>query len=823
MRRKAAGTAILTASLILALRSPSETSAPASGLNLLVITLDTTRADVIGLYGNKNNVSPNIDELGQSGVVFKECYTPVPLTLPAHCSLFTGRYPIGHNVRNNGTYVLTKDELTMAEIFGEQGFQTAAVVSSFTVGSKFGLAQGFDTYDEDFESDRAILNFAAEIPANRVYEKFVRWLDGRAGQKFFAWVHFYDPHAPYVSHGEAGDNTGFSPWSLYEGEVRFMDTYIGKIVEALRSKNSYENTVIVIVGDHGEAFGEHKERGHGIFCYEESLRVPLIIHSPGVFNTPKTVTARVSLADIMPTLLELYKLKTPSLVQGRSFLKLIKDDGEKQRRTVYFESLFGQEEFNWAPLTGIIDGSQKFISLPEPELYDLDNDHRETLNLSRANPDASRALDKKLEQFIRQHAATKIASRRDLSQGDVEKLKALGYISSFSSKSGQMVDPKKAIDVYVEVTEIKDQLKQKNFGQVEERLAAVLSRNPGIELPDIYEISYEIMREKGKIRDSIEILQKAIELFPERESFKVFLAMDYIEAGDLAEAREFCRGLLAENDQMTAAYILLGDAEDRLNNIDSALENYQKASALEPQNGMVRARYAGMLIKKGQLAMAQAVLAELEGQSAVTGSAEYMEAVSGLGQSLLAAGEAEKALQLYQKAAASNPNNPAVWLNLGSAYFSLRNYDLALKNFEKCLALDNNFALAQSNIGFVYLSRFAEENDPDLADQALRAFNRAIALQPELAAAYNGRASTRLATNQISQAVGDYERAIELDPDLLDAYINISLALRQQGRYADALNYLDLCRERFYPRLEPKDREEIDRLYQSIKQLKDGR
>ncbi|MEN6311150.1 MAG: sulfatase, partial [Acidobacteriota bacterium] len=486
MRRIIAAGAVLLAALALVPACSSKPPADASGMNLLVITLDTTRADAVGLYGNKDGVTPRIDELGRTGIVFQECYTPVPLTLPAHCSLFTGRYPLGHGVRNNGTYALPAAVPTLARLFKDKGYETAAVVASFTVAAKFGLAQGFDTYEEDFESGRSILNFLAEIPADRVTAKFESWLGRRTGGKFFAWVHFYDAHSPYVPHGEPVPSGEGAAWQLYEGEVRFVDAHVGKIVQALKDKGLYENTLIVLVGDHGEGFAEHKERGHGIFCYQESLRVPLVLHNPRLFKEPKTVAGRTSLVDVMPSLLELFGVKTPSGVQGRSFWNQAAGK-EKGRREIYFESLFGQEEYNWAPLTGLIDGKTKYISLPEPELYDIDADPGEKADLFAARRDEAREIDKKLETFVRRTAAVeKGAGRRELSSADVEKLKSLGYVSSFGSKSSPVMDPKKGIDVYSAVAELKELLKQKDYENAEARLAGVLAKYPAIELPDIY-------------------------------------------------------------------------------------------------------------------------------------------------------------------------------------------------------------------------------------------------------------------------------------------------------------------------------------------------
>ena len=822
MRRTIPVGAVLVAALLLAPGCSSKPQANASGMNLLIITLDTTRADAVGLTGNKDGTTPRIDELGRTGIVFTNCYTPAPLTLPAHCSLFTGRYPIAHKVRNNGTYVLPPSERTLARVLKDRGYETGAVVASFTVAAKFGLSQGFDAYDEDFETGRPILNFTAEIPADRVYEKFARWLEGRSGRKFFSWVHFYDAHSPYVPHADGATAGGGSSWSLYEGEVRFVDAHVGKIVQALKDKGLYENTLIVIVGDHGEGFGEHKEQGHGIFCYEESLRVPLILHNPRLFTSPKTVSGRLSLVDVMPGLLDLLRVPVPSAVQGRSFWPLV-DGKEGDRREIYFESLFGQEEFNWAPLTGLIDGPLKYISLPDAELYDVDADPRETRNLLAERGETARAVDKKLGEFVQRTASGTGASRRELSASDVKKLTSLGYVSSFSSKAAVMTDPKRAIDVYAEVIALKDLLKKKDYQAADARLAAVLARNPGLELPDIYDVRYEIQKNSGRMPEALDTLRQAIAKFPERESFKIYLAVDLIEGGQPAKAKDFCLELVAENATMTAAHILLGDAEDLLDETDAALASYEKAAALEPQNRSVQAKIASLWVKKGDLAKAQAILEILAGEKAVVDSPDFEGAMSGLGQALLAAGEADRALELYRKATALSPENPAVWLNLGGAYFALGRYDLALENFERSVAIDKTFALGYSNIGLVYLMKLGEDKSQAVADQALGYFNKAIGLEPKLAVAWNGRASVGLTMGRTGEAVRDYERAIQLDPGLLDAYINITIALREQGRYAEALKYLGACKEKLYPRLAARDREEIDRIEAEIKALRGGR
>ncbi len=274
--------------------------------NLLLITLDTTRADSIGAYGNPEAATPNIDRLAQHGIRFRNCYAQVPLTLPSHCTLFTGRYPMAHGVRNNGTYFLPPEETTLAEILRAGGFRTFGCIASFTLLSKFGLAQGFEAYDETFQQRQTVLNFHDEVPADEISGKFSAWLGKNQGERFFTWLHFFDPHYPYRVHPELDARFARSERLKYEGEIAFVDLHVGRIVRQLESRGLLERTIIVIAGDHGEAFGEHQEFGHGVFCYEESLKVPLILYNPVLFpkgmddRRPRRPGRRAAFAAALP-------------------------------------------------------------------------------------------------------------------------------------------------------------------------------------------------------------------------------------------------------------------------------------------------------------------------------------------------------------------------------------------------------------------------------------------------------------------------------------------------------------------------------------------
>lgn len=806
---------VLVSRIVLA--SPQVKKGSFADMNLLLITLDTTRADGMGLYNNKNHITPNIDRLGPNSVIFENCYANVPLTLPAHCSIFTGRYPHVHQVRNNGTYKLNPSETTLAEIYSSHGFQTSAIIASFTVSSKFGLDQGFDNYDENFGSTEVLLNLKTEIPADQVYEKFLHWADDYDGQKFFLWVHFFDPHFPYIHHENISGGQTPTLWESYESEIRYVDTYVGKIMETLAAKGLMDNTIIVIAGDHGEAFGEHGEYGHGIFCYEESLKVPLIIHNPQYIQEKTIITENISLVDILPSLLELNNYAIPKNISGQSFVNLIQGKKEKKKRTIYFESVFGHEENNWAPPIGIVDNNFKYISLPEQELYDLKNDANETNNLFDNQRKFAGDMRSKLEQLMFDSAINNNPTKRKLSRSDIRKLESLGYLSSFSNQAKQTMDPKQGIIVYAQVEEIKSLLRQRRYKLAEEKYTQIISKNPKIEIPSIYQIAFQIEKSKGNTETAINTLQKALVQFPEHESLKIRLAREFFNTGKLSEAEELCRQILQLNDQMTHAHLLLGNVNLRLNKLEEALKNYEQAAALEPQNVMIKVNYASILMKNNELRKSLDLVNELGNEGNFINTSLYQEMIAELGNRFLATGKMKEAIPLLKKVIAFDPENPDAWLNLGSTYFGINQLDQALESFKKVLELNKDYAVAHSNIGLVYLSKYEADQKNSFLKQALDAFEKAIRLSPSLGDAYHGRALAKFSSGKNEEAVNDFAMAIELSPDLINAYFNISDVLRKMGNPSRAFEYLSLCKKRFYDRLSPSDQEGLDKLMTEVK------
>jgi arylsulfatase A-like enzyme/tetratricopeptide (TPR) repeat protein len=594
---------VLAFGIFLLLRKGGKGVAP----NVLIITLDTTRADRIGAYGYRRAQTPNIDRLALEGTLFENCSSCAPLTLPAHCSLFTGLYPIAHNVRNNGRYFLNPSEGTLAEALKAGGYRTYAVIAAFVLLSKFGLGQGFDFYDDTLNPYEMEHNYKSEIPADQVYAKFSRWFGQNQGEKFFAWVHFYDPHDPYSPPPEVAKRFKNDARGRYDGEIANADLHVGKIIADLQARGALDNTLLLVVGDHGEAFGEHQEHGHPIFCYRENLHVPLILRHPRLIAKGKKVSAPVDLTDIMPTVLELLDLKVPAAVQGRSLLPLLNGDDAPAERTFYFESMYGREEMNWAPLTGIVQNDFKYISLPEPELYDLQKDSQEKANLFKKKNILARDLDKKLARFIAANSRQGGKTNRELSESDKEELQALGYISSFSKQAAQSLDPKQGILVSNRLKGINNLLKKKDVEQAEKDMQALLKEYPQVRMPLIHNMLYKLFMLKRDSAAAMNCLLDGITLFPDVDQFRISLALTLFDMKRYDKAEKRCRELIAMNPNSTRAIILLGEIREKQNRPAEAIEFYAQALKLEPQNISLKVKYAELLLAGGKYAQAVSV------------------------------------------------------------------------------------------------------------------------------------------------------------------------------------------------------------------------
>jgi len=578
------------------------------GSNILLITLDTTRADRLGYAGHAAAHTPNLDRLAAAGVRCSEAYSPVPLTLSAHCSLFSGLYPPAHKVRNNGNYFLPGGVDTLAEILARHGYRTSAFVSSFVLDSRFGLDQGFAVYDDDLAAGGA-KTFHSERDAASVFAAFSRWLDGQQNGRFFSWIHFFDPHAPY----DPPEPYRSAASDLYDGEVAYMDHYIGEIISLLERKRLLRQTLVVIAGDHGEAFGEHGEHGHQIFCYQENLRVPLIFHAPGSLPPGLALPQRSSLVDVMPTILDLLQLPVPSTLQGRSLLPAMQRR-QMPGRDLYLESFFGREAFHCAPVLGIIRDRYKFLDLPRPELYDLDRDPGEKENLASTAAGLSRKLKADARQLAGRLDRGGGDSGRRLSAAEKETLATLGYISSgpAPATTGPLPDPKDMIAGWEIFSAGAEQAASGQAG------AAAASLLRAIELIPDYAGSYTILANvyfrNGQGDKALALLKDALTRLPgdatlQTEYAGLLVRMDRPDQA-MAQYRELAAlGLVDKKAWIEAQMAALCETKG---DIPQAIRHYRQAFASEPENDEYARKLAYLLHRSQRLDEALEVYLALE-------------------------------------------------------------------------------------------------------------------------------------------------------------------------------------------------------------------
>ena len=514
------------------------------GYNLLLITLDTTRADRIGAFGDSRAQTPHLDRLAREGVRFDHAHTSVPLTLPAHATLMTGREPPAHQVRNNGTYSCAPKRPPWPRCSRRPASPPRRLSLPMCWRKNSASPRDSMTTTTGWEFNSLAPIFAAKSPPTRCTTSSPAGWTVNPPSPFFCWVHFYDPHAPYQAPAAFND---LFPDDPYRGEIAFMDEYIGRMVKDLEQRGLLAKTLVVVAGDHGEGFAEHGESEHGVFCYEETLRVPLIFYQPRLFPGGRVVSRPVGLVDVLPTILELYRLPPPPGVQGRSFARLLtaaKDPGGAVA-THYFESMYGLEEMGWAPLSGLMRGSLKYISLPRPELYDLAADPQELDNLYLKKNSLAKQLGRELDDRLRQITRTKAAALRQRPTGqDQARLRALGYLASTGPlpQAGSGEDPKEGIGTMNRLREVKQAISSGDLAGAERLLAALRAAGVNQKIPQFYDLLLRIAGTPATTLLAAEsLLARGHYPLPRLTRFPLLLASFYRNRSMSAEAEEMAR------------------------------------------------------------------------------------------------------------------------------------------------------------------------------------------------------------------------------------------------------------------------------------------
>ena len=451
MRRRSALAA--TGLLALSCSGPGQTSKPPAptltARHLVLVTIDTLRADRLGCYGSTTVETPHLDRIAREGAMALQASAPVPLTLPSHASLMTGRLPPEHGQRDNLAPPLPLSLPTLAEVLKGAGFETAAFISSVVLAARTRLDRGFETYADDFEwkGEARFLN-TIQRPGDQTLGLAVEWLEQRdPARRFFAWIHLYDPHEPYEPPEPFASRYAGRP---YDGEVAWSDELIGRLYAALERLSLLQHTLLVVVSDHGEGLGDHEETLHGFFVYQTTLRVPLIVRGPGVAAGGR-VEAVVQIPDLFPTILDLMGVAGVPEASGRNIAPALRGGEPLEEEPIYAESLVPRLHFGWSELRMLREGRFKFIEAPRPELYDLVADPGETRNIIDQQASRAQAMREALGREIDrlESRAPEVAGDESVPSEVRQQLGALGYLGGASSGSAPGADPKDKIEEFV--------------------------------------------------------------------------------------------------------------------------------------------------------------------------------------------------------------------------------------------------------------------------------------------------------------------------------------------------------------------------------------
>ena len=683
----AAGLGILVYFLII---SPGRSKVNLPGTpsySILLITLDTTRADHLGCYGYKPARTPHLDGLAREGIRFARAYCPAPLTLPSHASIMTGLYPVTHGVRNNG-HDLPSGIRTLAEILKGRGYSTAAFVSSFSVDSRFGLDRGFDVYDDTFRSESPFKTQNAERRAEETFAGFSRWLETNGKNRFFGWVHYYDPHLPYDPPSPYKKEFDGDP---YDGEIAYMDRYVGAVLDRLKEQGVLERTIVVIAGDHGEGLGDKVELGHGIFLYEETLRVPFILHNPAVFPRSQVIESQVRLIDVAPTILETIGLKNEAAgMKGQSLVAWLRGKSRKDLDSLV-ETFYPRENFGWSELIGLISGRWKYIQSPRPELYDVKNDPGEREDLVASSAGKAGELKKRLEQELLGSSAGdgSAIGRTGVRPEDQERLRSLGYVNFAPAGRGPALpDPKEKIPLLRLIQQAQAYEFEDNYAEAEQVYLRVLEEVP--DSPAGYVNLAIAQARQRKFDQATRTLNNGISRIPDSEILLVRLGHTYLVTGRLREAFETMNRVLSLNPRNVDALTVCAGILDTEGRKEEARTYYDRALAVEPESRYLRMSYAGNLASSGRLREAIEVYKKL-----IVDFPEEQAFYQYIGIAYSYLGEYAQAVSFLERALAIRPT-PTGYFNLAVAYEKSGNIREAMEYFK--LYLDNSRGESETNI-----------------------------------------------------------------------------------------------------------------------------
>ncbi|HEY6129333.1 MAG TPA: sulfatase-like hydrolase/transferase [Candidatus Acidoferrum sp.] len=619
--------------------------------NLILITLDTVRADRMGFLGSKLGLTPHLDALASQGVVFEHAYSQAPITPVSHATILTGTFPQYHGIRNFGDR-LPPSVPFLPEVLHSQGYHTGAFVGSIILDPKNGFAsgfeRGFDVYNAGFhrqktgERREASMQRRGEVTLGYALE----WLDQQKGGPFFLWFHLWDAHDPY---NPPEPFRSQFPKAPYNGSIAYVDATVGKLLDYLRKQGLYDNVLIAIAADHGESLGDHGELTHSIFLYDSTIHVPLLLKLPGSRFVGQRVNANASLVDLTPTLLDALGQKPPPAMQGQSLLPLI-GNPRPENRPSFAAGDHSERSFGWSPLLSLRSGNHLYVRAPSPELYDLATDPGAKKNIYSANHATAVRFAIQVDNFVKRMSTGAPQALQDgLDEKSREKLSALGYMASGETGPRTKIDPKDRIDVANDMHDASLAIEEGKESTVIPLLLRVVAKDPQIQAAQYYlGIAYS---RKGNFSKAIPPLRKAIELRPDALMAQYELAICLYETGDLNTAAAHFEILVENRSEWIDARYSLASIYARTGRPDEAAKNLLVVLQGEPDHYRANLLLGRMLFLNGTFAEA---LPYLEKAAAV--QTDSAEAHSFLADEYEKLGRAEDAARERAEAARLKPS-----------------------------------------------------------------------------------------------------------------------------------------------------------------------
>ena len=566
--------------------------------NLLIVVFDTLRRDAVSCYGSPEAITPNIDRLAREGILIAHAQAQVPVTQPSHSTLFTGFYPGVHGTRHNGMR-LSFDQVTLAEMLAEQGYETSAFLGTAVLSSVFQISQGFETYEDNWDREMDGLGYKGiwERRAESVTETFLSWFGGRdRSRPFFAWVHFYDPHFPYIPEDPYTAIAGGDP---YAGEVTYTDRQFGRVIDALEKEGILDETVVVFLSDHGEGLGEHGEKEHGLLLYETTLAIPWLIRLPGR-TSAEVIASPVETVDLLPTLAGLFPIEPNAAWKGRSLLPLLDGEESVEERIQYSESYYGNIGYSWAPIYSVRLGDWKLVRGTRDELFHLGEDPAESRDRSAGNAEIVERLGGMLDR-IRERDVESEEKEILLTAEQRDMLVGLGYVAPTtpSEQTGDLPDPRDRYPAHALILESREHM---GLGQND------LAMGNLIEALDIDTENVDAMLRLAQLRHlagerdmELELFHRILAVDPEHAPSWNNIGNMKEESGDTAGAI-VCYGKAIQGDSTLAdAYVNRGNSYMNQDALDEAMKDYRQALQLDPGKGTAHLGKAMVYNKQGNM------------------------------------------------------------------------------------------------------------------------------------------------------------------------------------------------------------------------------